>query len=262
MEQKFVTIGGYRVRYLEDGVSNKKHVLCLHGLGASANRWAKAMAIIAKEYHVVAPDIVGFGYSDKPSIHYTMDFFVNFVNKFTNRLKMNNLSLVGASLGGHIAVETTLRHENIVEKLVLVSPEGIMKDPTPALNHYIAAAMYPTFDNAKKAFQEMSGSEDIDEEYTRDFVNRMKLPNAKYAFMSAIIGARSAPSITDRLAEIKVPTLIIWGKKDRLIPYQFAKEFHAKIKGSKLATMNSAGHTPYFEKPDNFCEILLDFLRN
>ncbi|MFQ5940169.1 MAG: alpha/beta fold hydrolase [Nitrososphaerales archaeon] len=262
LEQYFITVDGYRVRYIEDGKANAKHILCLHGLGASAGRWIKIMPILAKEYHVVAPDILGFGYSDKPDAYYTMDFFVNFVKKFVKKLKMERVILVGGSLGGHIAIETALTHDNMVEKMVLVSPAGMLKEPTSALNHYIAAAMYPTFENAKKAFQEMSGSKNVDEIYTRDFINRMQLPNAKYAFMSAIMGDKSAPSLVDRLARIKTLTLIIWGKKDALIPQKFAKQFHSGIKGSELAIMVDCGHTPYFEKPERFCEIVLKFLRN
>jgi pimeloyl-ACP methyl ester carboxylesterase len=230
-------------------------------LGASADRWGKAAPILAKEYHVVAPDILGFGYSEKPDVYYTMEFFVEFVEKFVKKLRIDSLVLMGASLGGHIAIETALAHDNMVDKLVLVSPAGIMKEPTPALNHYIAAAMYPTFENASKAFQEMSGGKKADETYTRDFINRMQLPNAKYAFMSAIMGSKSAPSLIDRLSGLKSPTLIVWGKNDGLIPYRFGKKLHRSINGSVLALLNGHGHTPYFENPEEFCDLVMDFLR-
>ncbi len=262
MEQNFTTLNGYRVRYIEAGDPSRKHILCLHGLGASAERWSKALPILGKEYHVVAPDIVGFGYSDKPEVHYTMDFFVKFVDKFAERLKMSSVTLVGASLGGHIAVETALQHARMLEKLVLVSPAGIMKEPTTALNHYIAAAMFPTFDNAKKAFEEMAGSTTVDEVYTRDFVNRMQLPNAKYAFMSAVLGSKAAPSLEGRLQRIKAPTLVVWGDKDALMPVEFAEKFRQEISGSKLVIMKGCGHTPYFDKPDKFCDLVRGFLVN
>lgn len=262
MGENFITVDGCRVRYLEEGFSNKQHILCLHGLGASADRWAKILPLLSKEYHVVAPDIVGFGYSDKPEVYYTIDFFVNFVNKFAKKLKLERPILMGASLGGQIAAETALSDSNSVEKLVVISPAGIMKEATPALNHYIAAAMYPTFENAKKAFQEMTGSNKVDDIYTKDFVNRMQLPNAKYAFMSAVMGSKAAPILTDRLHKIRIPTLIVWGKKDGLIPSKFAKQFHNNIRHSKLVLMEDCGHTPYFEKPDRFYDVVIEFLRN
>jgi len=262
MKQDFVKVNSYRVRFLEDGVSKSKHALFLHGLGASAERWSKVMPIFAKHFHVVAPDIIGFGYSDKPEVSYTMPFFLDFVKGFANALGMKHLSLIGASLGGHIAAELAITSKNMIEKLVLVTPAGIMKEPTPVLNYYIATAMYPTFDNAKKAFEQMAGNRNaVDTVYARDFVNRMQLPNAKYAFMSSITGSKAAPNLSGRLGSIEAPTLIVWGEKDSLIPVRYARKFQSEIKGSKLAIIKSGGHTPYFEKPEVFSYTVLEFLR-
>jgi len=262
MKQDFVSVNGYRVRFLEDGLSKSERVLLLHGLGASAERWSRVVPIFAKHFHVVAPDIIGFGYSDKPEVSYTIPFFVDFVKGFANSLGMEHLNLIGASLGGHIAAELAITSKNMIEKLVLVTPAGIMKEPTPVLNYYIAAALYPTFDNAKKAFERLAGSPNaVDIVYARDFVNRMQLPNAKYAFMSSIMGSKAAPNLSGRLSRIEAPTLIVWGEKDGMIPVRYAGKFQNKIKGSQLAIIKSSGHTPYFEKPEVFSDIVLEFLK-
>jgi len=262
MKQDFVKVNGYRVRFLEDGVSKSTHVLLLHGLGASAERWSRIMPIFAKHFHVVAPDIIGFGYSDKPEVSYTMPFFIDFAKGFAKALDMQHLNLMGASLGGHIAAELAITSKNMIQKLVLVTPAGIMKEPTPVLNYYIAAALYPTFDNAKKAFAQMAGSPNaVDIVYARDFVNRMQLPNAKYTFMSSIMGSKAAPNLSGRLGGIEAPTLIVWGEKDRMIPVQYASKFQKEIRGSQLAIIKSSGHTPYFEKPEVFSDTVLEFLR-
>ncbi len=262
MKQNLVKVKGYHVRFLEDGLSRSKHILFLHGLGASAERWSKAMPIFAKHFHVVAPDLLGFGYSDKPEVSYTMPFFVDFVKRFADALDMKHLYLIGASLGGQIAAEVALTSKNMIEKLVLVTPSGMMKDATPVLNYYIAAAMYPTFENATKAFAQMAGSTNaVDIVYARDFVNRMQLPNAKYAFMSSIMGSKTAPNLSGRLDQIAAPTLIVWGEKDRLIPVRYANKFLHEIKGSRLAIVEGAGHTPYFEKPQIFSDTVLEFLK-
>ncbi len=261
MKQDLVKVNGYSVRYLEDGSSRSKHVLLLHGLGASAERWSRIMPIFAKHFHVVAPDIIGFGYSDKPEVSYTIPFFLDFVKDFTHAMGIENLTLIGASLGGQIAAEFAITNRNTIENLVLVTPAGMMKEPTPVLNYYIAAAMYPTFDNAKKAFKQMAGdSRAVDEVYARDFVNRMQLPNAKYAFMSSIMGSKAAPNLSGRLGEIEAPTLIVWGEKDALIPVRYARKFQKEIKGSHMTIIKSSGHTPYFEKPDDFSAVVLEFL--
>lgn len=261
MKQDIVKIDGYSIRYLEDGSSRTKHVLLLHGVGASAERWSKIMPLFAKHFHVVAPDIIGFGYSDKPEVSYTIPFFLDFVKDFAHAMDMDNLTLIGASLGGQIAAEFAIASKNMIENLVLVTPAGVMKEPTPVLNYYIAAAMYPTFDNAKKAFRQMAGDpKAVDEVYARDFVNRMQLPNAKYAFMSSIMGSKGAPNLSGRLREIDAPTLIVWGEKDALIPVRYARKFQKEIEGSQLAIIKNSGHTPYFERPDRFSDIVLEFL--
>ncbi|MFQ5969474.1 MAG: alpha/beta fold hydrolase [Nitrososphaerales archaeon] len=262
MKQDFVEVNGYRVRFLEDGFSKSNHVLFLHGLGASAERWGRVVPIFAKYFHVVAPDIIGFGYSDKPEVNYTISFFLDFVMGFVSALGMEHLNLIGSSLGGHIAAELAITSKNRIEKLVLVTPAGIMKESTPVLNHYIAAAMYPTFDNAKKAFEQMAGNPNaVDIVYAKDFVNRMQLPNAKYTFMSAIMGSKAAPNLSGRLKWIEAPTLILWGEKDGMIPVRYAGNFQSKIKGSQLAIIKGSGHTPYFEKPEAFSDTVLEFLR-
>jgi pimeloyl-ACP methyl ester carboxylesterase len=261
MKQDIVKIDGYSIRYLEHGSSRTKHVLLLHGLGASAERWSKIIPLFAKHFHVVAPDIIGFGYSDKPEISYTIPFFLDFVKHFIYKLGMENMTLIGASLGGQIAAEFAIASKNMIDNLVLVTPAGVMKEPTPVLNYYIAAAMYPTFDNAKKAFRQMAGDpKAVDEVYARDFVNRMQLPNAKYAFMSSIMGSKGAPSLSGRLGEIEAPTLIVWGERDALIPVRYARKFQKEIKGSQLAIIKNSGHTPYFERPEIFSDIVLEFL--
>ncbi len=261
MKQDIVKINGYSIRYLEGGSSRAKHVLLLHGLGASAERWSKIIPLFAKHFHVVAPDIIGFGYSDKPEVSYTIPFFLDFVKDFTHAFDMENLTMIGASLGGQIAAEFAIASRNKIENLVLVTPAGVMKEPTPVLNYYIAAAMYPTFENAKKAFRQMSGDpKAVDEVYARDFVNRMQLPNAKYAFMSSIMGSKGAPALSARLGEIDAPTLIVWGEKDALIPTRYARRFQKEIKGSHLAIIKNSGHTPYFERPEAFSHIVLRFL--
>ncbi len=260
MKEDFIKVNGYNIRFLENGAKKSRHILLLHGLGASAERWSKVMPILSKHFHVVAPDLIGFGYSDKPLVSYAIPFFVDFVKSFADVFGIKSLNLIGGSLGGHIAAEFAIQNNDVVEKLVLGTPAGIMKETTPTLTKYVAAAMYPTYDNAKDAFKEMVGSKGLDETYTLDFVKRMRLPNSKYAFLSSLMGIKAAPNLENRLYQIKAPTLVVWGEKDTLIPLDFAEQFHKGIKGSRLVIMNDCGHTPYFEEPDKFCDLVLEFL--
>src|SRR5919204_1954829 len=176
MPQKLTYVNGYAVRYLEHGPPDGRTLVLLHGIGASAERWSRVIPSLSKYFRVITPDIVGFGYSDKPTVEYTMDFFIDFFNGFLDNLDISKTSLVGSSFGGHLATEFAIRHNRKLDKLVLASPAGMMRTSTPVLDSYIMAALYPTYENAFKAFKDMAYDPDVVDEGTIiDFVNRMRL---------------------------------------------------------------------------------------
>ena len=261
MPQKMTYVGGYAIRYLDfDSADSKKILVLLHGIGASAERWSLVVPPLSKYFRVVVPDIIGFGYSDKPTVEYTMDFFVNFFSEFLDNLKIAKASLAGSSFGGHLATEYAIRFGRKVEKLMLASPAGMMRTSTPTLDGYIMAALYPTFENALKAFREMAHDPTVvKEEIVMDFVNRMRLPNAKYAFMSTLLGMRYAPPLPGRISGILCPTLVMWGESDRMIPVQYSKSY-SEIPDSEIMVIRNCGHTPYVEKPMSFSKAALKFL--
>lgn len=260
MKENFIQVDGNKIRYLESGDS--KHVLVLiHGLGASAERWNKVIPIFAKQYHVIVPDLIGYGYSDKPVVDYTPDFFSSFLEKFFIALKITRPIIIGSSLGGQIAADYTSTHSNKVEKLILVSPAGSMKQSTPALDAYIMAALYPNNETAKNVFELMESSgHEADTQIIQGFIERMKLPNAKLAFMSTVLGLKNSEVITTKLNSISCPTLIIWGSKDPVIPIQYADNFLSNIKDCRFFRMDNCGHTPYVQDPETFSSAVLEFL--
>ena len=260
MKEKFVQVGTNKIRYLEGGGSDG-NVLLIHGLGASAERWAHVIPHLSKKYHVIALDLIGYGFSDKPSVDYTPAFFSQFIFDFLNTLGITKTSMIGSSLGGQIVTECAITQSKIIEKIVLVSPSGIMKQSTPTFDAYTLAALYPTQDGTKTAFQMMAGEhKEIDSDTVDGFIQRMTLPNAKMAFMSTILGIRNAGSLSERLGKISVPTLIVWGKQDTLIPITYSKDFVSSIKNCQFVEMESSGHTPYVEEPKKFSEIVFKFL--
>ena len=260
MEEKLVDVEGNKIRYLQDGISNKNLIL-IHGLGASAERWEHVIPNFAKDYRVIVPDLIGFGQSDKPVIDYTTEYLGKFIEKFLNAIDVNNVSIIGSSLGGQIAVDFTATNPSKVDKLVLVSPSGMMKHSTPALDAYIMAAMYPNNDSAEYAFQIMSGQKNIDENTVKGFVERMKSPNAKMAFMSTLLGLKDAEIISQKLSAIDSPTLIVWGENDPVIPIKYASSFISGINDCRFVKMLDCGHTPYVEKPNKFYLAVSDFLK-
>jgi len=259
MTVKTTEIDGNKIRYFEKGTS-KDTLLLLHGLGASAERWEYVIPLFAKKFKVIVPDLIGFGYSDKPMVDYTTDYFAEFVSKFVNKVGIKELNVIGSSLGGEIAAESIINHDVNVTKLVLVSPSGMMKHSTPALNEYISAALYPNNESALNAFQTMSGRKKIDEKIVSGFVERMQLPNAKMAFMSTLLGLSNSKVTTEKLQLITIPTLIIWGENDPVIPIEYAQSFVSGINDCRFYKMTGCGHVPYVEKPKVFFQIVSDFL--
>ena len=259
--QKFTNVSGYTVRYLDYGAADAKTLILLHGIGASAERWSRVIPGLSKYFHLIIPDIIGFGYSDKPAVEYTMDFFVDFLKVFLDDLRISKASIIGSSFGGHVATEFAIRFNRMIEKLVLVSPAGMMKTSTPTLDRYIMAALYPVYEHVYEAFREMAYDSEyaVNEEIVMDFVNRMRLTNAKYAFMSTVLGIRYASKLNGRLSNIVAPTLLVWGEQDKMIPLQYARQYE-EIPESQLVVIKNCGHIPHIEKPTRFSDILVRFL--
>ena len=260
VEEKFLQINGYKIRYLESGDSKNTLVL-IHGLGASAERWNQVIPLFADDFRVIVPDLVGFGYSDKPLVDYTPEFFSDFLEKFFTVSDIKHPNIIGSSLGGQISAEYAASHPNEIEKLILVSPAGVMRQSTPALDAYIMAALYPNEQSAKNAFETMEGSgKDVKEEIVNGFVERMQLPNAKLAFMSTVLGLKNSDSIASKLQTISTPTLIVWGSDDPVIPIDHADSFVSTIQNCRFFRMDGCGHTPYVQDPRTFASKVLEFL--
>ena len=260
MEEKFLQIDGNKIRYLKSGNSNQTLVL-VHGLGASAERWSNVIPIFSKNFKVIVPDLVGFGYSDKPLLDYTPEFFSDFLHKFLVESDIEDPFVVGSSLGGQISAEYASNQSSNVKKLVLVSPAGIMKQSTPALDAYIMAALYPNEQNAKNAFEMMESSGNaVDSDVVSGFMERMRLPNAKLAFMSTILGLKNSDPLTEKLQKISTPTLIIWGSDDPVIPITYADSFVSSVPDCRFFRMDGCGHTPYVQDPQTFSSKVTDFL--
>src|SRR5918992_5907442 len=266
--ERYTSINNNLIRYLEYGPTDSNKILILlHGLGGSAERWSHVIPTLLsptktkeEDYRIIIPDIIGFGYSDKPAVEYTMDFFINDFKVFLDNLRISKSSIIGSSFGGHVATEFAIRFNRMVEKLVLVSPAGMMKTSTPTLDRYIMAALYPVYEHVYEAFRGMAYEPDaVSEEIVMDFVNRMRLTNAKYAFMSTVLGIRYAPKLNGRLSNIIAPTLLVWGEQDKMIPLQYAREYD-EIPKRELVVIRNCGHTPYVERPMTFNKIVLKFL--
>lgn len=260
MQDRFVTVDGKRIRYLEQG-SSQETIVLLHGLGGMAERWLPVFGHLSSKYRVIAPDLPGFGQSDKPQIDYTPDFFRQVTLGLLESLSLQTVHLVGTSHGGEIAAECASTQDPRIKKVVMVCPAGLMKKSTPALDAYIMAALYPNHESVKIAYKMMTGGEkEVSESDVGNFISNMSRSNTKMAFLSTLLGMKNSPPITEKLALIKSPVLLIWGSNDKMIPFEYSKGFVSSLEDCKFVVMEGCGHIPYEEQPDDFSKLVLDFL--
>ena len=271
MEDKSILLNNnIKMRYIESIQGNRitnKHVLFIHGLGTSADRWLDIPDALSMYYHTIAIDLIGFGGSDKPSdVNYTIEKFSEFILEFIEKIGLSGddkkITLVGHSLGGYIAVEFAIRNMALIEKLVLLDSSGFLKEPTPLLEQYLNAANNPTYDNVRSVFEQLvSQPWKVLPVVVNTFITRISSPGAKYPFLSAYQYSTTTQIDLSRLKSIQdIPTLLIWGYNDKLIPIECIEPFKQVFKKYKVKMIEDAGHAPFIEKPAIICELLHSFL--
>jgi len=265
LEECWTNIDELKIRYLESGKGKKKHILFIHGLGSAADRWMKIPDELSSDFHSVAIDLPGFGESDKPEkMDYTIDQFKNIIISFLNKILIHNeeISLVGHSLGGYIASEIAIQHQNNIGQLVLIDSSGMLEKSTTVLEEYLEAAMNPTQDNVRKAFEKMvADPQRIPQTLVDGFIRRINMPNAKHAFESTLVNSTTTQIGLNRLRKINpIPALILWGSHDKVIPLEHSEFFKESIDNSIIEIIEDAGHAPFAEKPNQVSKLLRNFL--
>ena len=265
-QEKSVTVFGAKIRYLEAGEASKPKVILLHGLGGSAENWHFNAAVtnilpLAANYHVIAPDQIGFGKSDKPLIKYRVGTYVDFLDRFMTELKIDKASLVGNSMGGWVAGLMAIKYPNRVEKLVLADAAGII--PATVNTDDIYQLNNTTRDEVRANLKRIFATPALqnNEALVDQFLTARIATGDGYTINNLIESIkRKEDFLNDRLGEIKKPTLIIWGRQDGLLPVADATAFNKGIAGSQLIIFENCGHAPQFEKAADFNREVLKFL--
>ncbi|MEM2760366.1 MAG: alpha/beta hydrolase [Nitrososphaerales archaeon] len=254
----------YKIRYVKSGEGDR-HVLFIHGLGGSAESWIYNIDVFAKYFHVFAPDLLGFGKSDKPKIRYDMKTFINFVTTFMDSVEIRKTHVVGSSLGGQIAAEFALSFPERVKKLVLVSPAGIPPKSfkgTAELKKYVKVLNAKDPDDVRKALAPIdSNSSVITEDYVKSVYEYVMMPGTRHAFLSSLQESAKAQRLANRLKAIKAQTFVVWGKHDNLIPIKYCEPFVTKMENCRLLLIEKCGHRPHAEKAPVFNQAVMDFLK-
>ena len=278
MKQAYLDLSGLKIRYLEAdksvitngniGDNNKKrNVLFIHGLGSSADRWLDTPDALSlnQDLHAIALDLPGFGLSDKPvDIDYTIEEFIKVVAGFIRSLGIEKASIVGHSLGGYIAAQLAAEHRNLVDKLVLIDSSGMLEEPTPLLLQYLEVATNPSKQAVRAVFEQLVANPiRIPEALIDGFIYRITQPGSLHAFKSAFdnsVYTKIGVGTLKRIGESRIPTMVMWGMQDNLIPLKYFRVFQEVMMDPEVVIVEDAGHAPFAEKPAIVSELLRKFL--
>ncbi len=228
-------------------------MLGLHGLFGALSNYESIFNTFSRSFKVSIPLLPLFKLPIKES---TLDGLVDHIAAFIKHKKWNSVTLIGNSLGGHIALDYTLKHPEKVNALVLTGSSGLFESalgesyPKKGDYEYVKERTQYTFYDPKMASKEL-----IDEVYD--------ICNDREKAIRVISFAKSAMrhNLRKHLHSIKAPTLLIWGKDDRITPSFVGEEFHQLIADSELHLVEKCGHAPMMERPDVFNKLLSDFLQ-
>jgi pimeloyl-ACP methyl ester carboxylesterase len=258
-QDKTITVFGQSIHYFDMG--SGPVVVLLHGLGSRKEDWLSVLEPMAQKYRLLVPDQIGFGKSDKPLLDYSIQTYVDFLNEFLRQLKVEKVSLVGESLGGWIAALYVAEigggaHLIAVDKLVLVDAAGLKLDtPVPNLNPSSLQGMRVMME---AVFYDTSWMND--EALRKIFTDKLAAKDGYTVRSISVNPALATERLDDRLGSIKVPTLVVWGKQDKLLPIASGERYAAGIAGAKLVSFDKCGHVPAIEKTEEFLAAVTAFL--
>src|SRR4051812_3758213 len=269
-----VTLDGRRVNYVDYGEGSRDlhPVVLIHGLGGCWQNWLENIRpIAATGRRVIALDLPGFGFSEMPDEEISISAYGRCVNALCDDLDLGEVVLAGHSMGGFTACETAIQFPERVERIVLVSAAGIttsdiVQQPILAGARVLAALGTRAVARSNKVVVRKRLRRPLYASFIRypdliatDFLFEITQGSGRPAFNPALRAVLSY-DFRDRLPEISVPALIVWGSEDMLVPHSDAGEFERLIPRSRKVVLEDTGHSPMMERPQTVNELIVEFL--
>jgi pimeloyl-ACP methyl ester carboxylesterase len=272
-----VVLHGHRVRFHRSGKGPL--LVLLHGIASTADTWSPVAARLAEHHTILAPDLLGHGASANPRGDYSLGAYASGVRDLITALGHERATVVGHSLGGGIAMQFAYQFPERVERLALISSGGLGREVHPILRastlpgseivlallgggwlRATGGAVAATLGRlGLRAGEDLAG--------VAAGIASLGDAGARGAFVhtarAAIDPGGQRVSATDRLyLAAHLPTLIVWGERDPIIPAAHGEAAHAAIPRSRLEVFAGAGHFPHREQPVRFVPLLEDFMRS
>jgi pimeloyl-ACP methyl ester carboxylesterase len=274
-EVHYRVVHGYRRAFVH--VGRGPALLLLHGIGDSSETWREIIPILARTHTVIAPDLLGHGRSDKPRADYSVAAYANGMRDLISVLGVDRATVIGHSLGGGVAMQFAYQYPERCERLVLVSSGGVSRD----VHALLRLASAPSADlvmpllglRATRLFTHaiFGMLERLGTDLGRDAEDMLRVFDALPDATARLAFVRTLRAVVDWRGQVVtmldrcyltsgMPTLLIWGGRDVVIPCEHARVAHAAMPGSRLQVFERAGHFPHHSDPERFVSVLHDFL--
>jgi len=265
------TLHGHELSYLDSGEGPA--VLFIHGLLSLNRNWAHLVRSLSTEHRVLAPDLFGHGASAKPMGDYSLGAHAATLRDLLDRLGVGRVTLVGHSLGGGIAMQFSYLFPERVDRLVLVASGGLGRSVSPLLRsatlpgaEWVLPLIASTWVRERaEAMGQMFGriglraSSDVTEAW-HGFTS-LGDADSRRAFLAttrSVVdpGGQTVTALDHLPMALDIPTLIVWGTRDRMIPTWHATRAQQAIAGSRVELFEGAGHFPHLDEPERFAQVL------
>ncbi len=271
-----LNLHGHRVRYLQGG--SGPVLALIHGITSSAATWEPALASLCRDHTVIAPDLLGHGASAKPRGDYSLGAYASGVRDLLAALGHDRVTIVGHSLGGGVAMQFAYQFPERTERLVLVSSGGLGREVHLMLraaslpgSELVLPFLVPRGLENVVAAGRWAGSRvgmRVRADYGEILRGFLSLgeAEARAAFLhtlrAVIEPGGQRVNAGDRLyLSANVPSLLVWGERDPIIPAAHGEAAHAAMPGSRLEIFEASGHFPHMDEPERFVGVLRSFLR-
>jgi 2-hydroxy-6-oxonona-2,4-dienedioate hydrolase len=270
VEERRIEVDGLPIHYLETGTGPP--LVLLHGAGDNALDWRWVIPALAATHRLYAPDLPGSPDSARPAADYSPAFFERFVAAFADALDIGRATFVGNSLGGLVALRLALSEPARVTALVLVDSAGLGRAVNPAFTSvnvpYLSEAAIPFWRTPAGAYQRAWGRAALlfarpanaPRQWLAEQCRLARSPGYLEAHLSVLraqVGFGGQREVlVDKLPHLKIPTLVVWGARDRVFPQSQARGAVAHLPEGSLALIPDCGHMPHVECPDGFLAAL------
>ena len=266
--QKYIDLCGVKIYCEYSFVDNRPSLLLIHGVAATLYTFNSLIPLLKKHFSIISIDLPGFGRSEKStSFIYSFQNYAKVVAACIDYFKLENVNIIGHSMGGQIALYTAKMISEKINKLVLISSSGYLKRANKAIifctylpffGYYVKHQVHKqeVKDVLKNVFYEHSL---ITENHIREFGKPLE-EKGFYTSLMRLLRYREGDLSSEDLKTIDKPTLLLWGKEDRVVSYRIGERLAADLPNAKLITYEKAGHLLTEERPHEVFQEILDFI--